>query len=231
MDQNLSAGTTYYYKVMAVAKEAGLTLVGEYSASASAKALGTPPVPTGVSVKASADKTLTVSWTASAGATQYNIYRYNGAQNMYVYKGTTFAADEHPTQYVDQNLSAGTTYYYKVVAVTKEAGLTLVGEYSASASAKALGTPPVPTGVTATASAGKITIGYNASAGATQYNIYRYNGQTKSYVYKGTSYAESWDDTAVSAGVTYYYKVVAVTKGAGLTFVSAQSASANAKAK
>ena len=81
------------------------------------RAVTAPAAPQNVAVTPSAANELTVSYDLSPGATQYNIYRYNGAQNMYIYKGTTFAADEHPTQYVDKNMYPGTTYYYKVVAV------------------------------------------------------------------------------------------------------------------
>ena len=129
-------------------------------------------------------------------------------------------------------MEAGTTYYYKVVAVTKTADCTLVSEKSASANAQALGTPAAPETVLAGASgSGKITVFWTESAGATQYNIYRYNGTKKEYVYKGTSYGTSYTDTTVYGGTTYYYKVVAVTKTADVTLVSDMSTQASAQAK
>ena len=102
---------------------------------------------------------------------------------------------------------------------------------SAAASAKAIGTPAVPDTVTATGGTGKITLLCTESTGATQYNIYRYNGTKKEYVYNGTAYSTIYTDTSVAAGTTYYYKVVPVTKSAGLTLVGAYSASVSAKAK
>ena len=231
IDNTVTGGVTYYYKVVSVTKSAGLTLVSGKSAAANAKAVVTPAVPTGVAAKPTADKTLTVSWTAVSGATQYNIYRYNGSTKSYAYKGTTFATAAKPTQYIDKGLTAGATYYYRVVAVTKDAGLTLVSAKSDAAGAKAIGTPAVPEIVTATGGTGKITLLWAESTGATQYNIYRYNGTKKEYVYKATSYSKSYVDTSVAAGTTYYYKVVPVTKSAGLTLVGAYSASVNAKAK
>ena len=236
-DRNLTAGTVYSYKIVAVTKEAGLTFASDKSAAAEATALGAPAVPAGVSARATAEKAITVSWTAVPGATQYDVYRYNGAQKTYLYKGTVFADGETPTAYIDAGLNAGTTYHYKVVAVTKEGDLTLESAKSADASAKAVGTPAVPTGVTA-ASAGdqKITVSWNAVPNATQYNVYRYNGTKKTYVYKGTVYASgetptSYTDAGLNVGTTYYYKVVAVVKTADLTLASEKSASAHAKAE
>ena len=133
----MTAGTTYYYKVVAVNKTSDYTLVSDMSASAHAKAVAAPAAPTGVTAKATGSKQITVSWTAVSGATQYNIYRYDSTKKEYVYKGTTLATAEKPTQYVNTGLTAGTTYYYKVVAVNKTSDYTLVSDMSASANAKA----------------------------------------------------------------------------------------------
>ena len=132
---------------------------------------------------------------------------------------------------MDGNLTAGTTYYYyKVVAVTKGAGLTFVSEKSAYAKAKAIAAPSAPETVVASASTGKITVIWTACDGATQYNVYRYNGTA--YKYIGTTYdVTSYVNSGVTAGTTYYYKIVAVTKDSGLTLVSDFSAYASAKAK
>ena len=70
-------------------------------------------------------------------AAQYNVYRYRGSDKQYHYVGTTFASNAKPTQYVDEGLNTGTTYYYRVVAVCKGSGMTFVSERSAYASAKA----------------------------------------------------------------------------------------------
>ena len=64
---------------------------------------------------------------------KHNIYRYNGTKKEYVYKGTTLTTAAKPTQYVDKSLTAGTTYYYKVMAVNKTADYTLTGALSAAA--------------------------------------------------------------------------------------------------
>ena len=235
-DKGLSPGTDYYYKVVSVLKDVDLTMVSDMSASAGAKAIAAPAVPTGVAAKASGDKAITISWTADSGATQYNVYRYNGTKGDYVYKGTTFAADARPTAYTDTGLYPGTDYYYKVLSVIKNDNGTVVSALSASASAKAIAAPAVPTGVTAKAGGDKqITVSWTAVSGATQYNVYRYNGTSKTYVYKGTVFATdanptAYADTGLNPGTDYYYKVLSVIKNDNGTVVSALSASASAKA-
>jgi len=65
-----------------------------------------PPAPTGLVATATSTTSVTVSWSASAGATQYEVSR-NG--------GTPVAVGS--TNYVDNTVSAGVTYLYKVRAV------------------------------------------------------------------------------------------------------------------
>ena len=153
-----------------VTKESGLTLTGA-SGEAYATPVTTPAAPANMAVTPTAEKTLTVTWDAVQGATQYNVYRYNSTKAAYVYVGTSYEPSFRMT-----GLTANVTYSFKVKAVTKEAGLTFVGEFSAAASAKALGKPAAPTNLVAGPSAAnEITVTWNAVAGATQYNIYRYN--------------------------------------------------------
>ena len=137
VNTGLTAGTTYYYKVTAVLKEDGNTFVSAYSEPAEATALGKPAVPQGVTATAGGTDSIIVAWDAVADATQYNIYRSASLNGTYSYKGTTYAAAEHPTQYINTGLTAGTTYYYKVVAV-KKAAITLVSDKSAAAEARTL---------------------------------------------------------------------------------------------
>ena len=118
-----------------------------------------------------------------------------------------------------------------VKSVTKEAGLTFVGASSEAAAVTALGTPAAPQGLAAvSAGNGRIDLTWTASAGATQYNVYRYNSTKKAYVYIGTSKTAEYRAEGLTPGTTYYFKVKAAAKGAGLTFVSAFGDAANAKA-
>jgi hypothetical protein len=85
--------------------------------------------------------------------------------------------------------------------------------------------PPAPTGLAATAGDGSVALTWNASTGATSYSIYRgtaAGGEGATAI--GTSTANSFNDTGLSNGTAYYYKVAA-SNTAG---VSAQSNEAQA---
>lgn len=75
----------------------------EFSATSS------PPIPTGLAPTAG-DGQITLTWTASTGATKYNIYRKSDSEYPYLAQTTN-------TSYTNTGLTNGTTYYYKVSAL------------------------------------------------------------------------------------------------------------------
>ena len=225
-DGSLTPGVTYYYKVNAVRKADDATWVSGLSASVSATAVGAPKAPQNVKAAAYGERGIRLSWTASAGATQYNVYRYNGVKQEYLYIGTAYKA-----AYYDGSRAPGVTYYYKVRAIRKAEGATYISGLSASVSATAVGAPVAPQNVKAAVYGERgIRLSWTASPGATQYNIYRYNGATQEYVYIGTAYKAAYYDGSRVPGVTYYYKVRAIRKADDTTKVSGLSASVCATA-
>jgi hypothetical protein len=76
---------------------------------------GTPAVPlapAGLNVSAVSSSQIGLTWTASAGATSYAVYRGNAAGGPF---GTKFTLG-NVTSFADTGLSASTTYYYQVTA-------------------------------------------------------------------------------------------------------------------
>jgi subtilisin-like proprotein convertase family protein len=71
-----------------------------------------PSPPTGVTATAASASQINVSWTASAGATSYNILRSTTSGGPYTQVGTSAT-----TSFADSGLSCNTTYYYVVQAV------------------------------------------------------------------------------------------------------------------
>jgi alpha-tubulin suppressor-like RCC1 family protein len=83
--------------------------------------------------------------------------------------------------------------------------------------------PATPAGVTATAmSFARIDVVWTASTGASSYSIERKSGASGTYVPVGTAASRSFSDTAVTAGVEYYYRVTA-TNVAGSSGYSAEA--------
>ncbi|HYU34317.1 MAG TPA: proprotein convertase P-domain-containing protein [Thermoanaerobaculia bacterium] len=71
-----------------------------------------PPVPTGVTATAVSQNQINVSWTASAGATSYNILRSTVSGGPYTLAGTSAT-----TSFSDTMLTCNTAYFYVVQAV------------------------------------------------------------------------------------------------------------------
>jgi fibronectin type 3 domain-containing protein len=102
-------GNTYFYTISAV------NVDGESAQSAFAGATPTaaPATPTGLSASPSGKKKIQLTWTASAGATSYNIKRALVSGGPY----TAIATGVTTTSYLNTGLTTGTTYYYVVSAV------------------------------------------------------------------------------------------------------------------
>ena len=73
-------------------------------------------------------------------------------------------------------------------------------------------TPAAPTGLVATPGSGTIVLNWNASPGASSYDIYRSTssgGEGATPIQTGVT-STSFTDTSVTSGTTYYYEVTAV---------------------
>ncbi|MGO8674099.1 MAG: fibronectin type III domain-containing protein, partial [Capsulimonadaceae bacterium] len=174
------------------------------------------PPPTGLTAVA-ANEQVALSWTASTGATSYDVYRSTTSSG----EGLTSIGTTTGTTYTDTGLTNGVTYFYSVAAVTSAGTSALSNEASATPGLL----PMPPTGLTATAGNLEVALAWTAGAGATSYNIYRATassaeGSTPVGMATGTSYS----DTGLSNGVAYFYKVASVNS----TGTSPQSTEASA---
>ena len=197
-DSKANAGTTYYYKVKALAAD------GTDSSLSAAVAItcrcARPVVKT--DYWASTGKPY-IKWTAVAGASQYEVYRSGSKDGTYTLLGTTTA-----TNYTDSKANAGYTYYYKVKAIS-EVKSAANSSLSAAVAITCRCARPVVTPDYLT-STGKPYIKWAAVAGASQYEVYRSGSSNGTYEYVGTTTATNYTDNKANAGTTYYYKVKAL---------------------
>jgi Malectin domain/Carbohydrate binding module (family 6) len=124
-DSTVTNGTTYYYKVAAV--NTGGTSGLSNEASALPKVVP-PNAPTSPSATAGFGN-VTLSWSASQGATSYTIYRGTSAGGE---GSTPYATGITGTSFTDNNVTAGTTYYYTIVAVDSAGNSMASTEVSAA---------------------------------------------------------------------------------------------------
>ncbi|BCU77169.1 LamG-like jellyroll fold domain-containing protein [Luteolibacter sp. LG18] len=121
-DTGLTTGTTYYY-VISAANNGG---DGSNSPAASATAIPPlPGVPGGFSATPISNSAVKLTWSASSDATTYTVKRAAATGGPY----TTVASGLTTTTYTDTGLTAGTTYYYVVIAVnvSGESGVSTEG--------------------------------------------------------------------------------------------------------
>jgi fibronectin type 3 domain-containing protein len=170
-----------------------------------------PPVPTGLSATAG-NAQVTVSWSASAGATGYIVYRSTSSSGPF-----SSIASVSGTSYNNTGLVNGTTYFY-TVAATNAFGASAQSAYIG---ATPQGTPPAPTGLAATAGNAQVSLSWNASTGATSYRVKRATVNGGPYSNIATNTSTSYNNTGLVNGTTYYF-VVSAVNGVGESGNSSQ---------
>lgn len=192
------AGYTYYYKVVAVDS------TGDYANSDYSKVvyrtcdLAQPIVK--ISVKAETGKPV-ISWNEVKGAARYELLRSTDGKNFSHYNYTI------NTTYTNPSTEPGTTYYYKVIALSDRSvyadSAPSVARYITCDCAKPaakIAVEPI---------SGKPVVSWAAIDGAAKYEIY-VSADNKEFKLLGTTEALTYTDTSAKAGVTTYYKVKAL---------------------
>jgi fibronectin type 3 domain-containing protein len=211
-------GNTYFNSVTAVNGS------GESALSAYAGATpGPPAAPTGLSATAGNNQ-VALSWTASSGATSYNVKRATVSGGPY-----TTIASPTTANYTDTTAVNGTTYYYVVSAVNGSGESANSSQVSATPSAPS--NPNAPTNLTASAGRKKMTLTWtqSTSPNITSNNVYRATVSGGPYTLRATiAPATSYTDTGLTSGRTYYYVATAVNSS-GLESPYSNQTSATAK--
>jgi fibronectin type 3 domain-containing protein len=211
-DNSVTNGTKYYYVVSAY------NSYGQSANSAEVNATPTAPPPPGVpaGLQATAgNMQVSLTWTASTGATSYHVKRSTTSGGPYAQVSAPTAAN-----FTDTGLTNGTTYYY-VVSALNAAGES-ANSSQASATPIAPVTPPAtPTGLQATAGNAQVSLSWTGSAGATSYHVKRTTTSGGPYTQVAAPTTTSDADTGLTNGTTYYY-VVSALNAAGDSANSSQ---------
>ena len=189
-------GTTYYYKIKAVAVIDDESILSGNSAVKSIRCI--PAAPT-VNITTAYGKPK-LSWNAITGADSYNVYYSTDGESYSLLINTTKTSVTHTSAVI------GTTYYYKVKAVAVIDDESIVSGDSAVKSMQCK--PKAPT-VTISRANGKPRLTWKVITGADKYYIYRSTDGT-SFSYLTNTSKTSYINSGASSGTKYYYKVTAV---------------------
>ena len=154
-----------------------------------------------------------LAWKAVEGAAQYKVYRATTKEGTYKLMYTTTG-----TTYTNTKANPGQYYYYYVVAVTAKGNES---EPSNIAGRTCDLAQPVVT-ASNNPKTGKVRLTWDAVENAVEYKVYRATSKNGTYKLMFTTTGTSYTNTKATAGVTYYYKVVACArKTAGNSAASA----------
>jgi len=162
-----------------------------------------PSAPTGLNATPG-NGHVALTWNAVGGATSYNVKRSTTSGSGY----STIASPAGPS-YDDISAANGTTYYYVVTALNGAIESTNSSEVSATP----VGAPAAPAGVVATAGDTQVSLAWNSVAGATSYNVKRSTVSGSGYSTIASPTTNSYPDTGLTNGTTYYYVITAVGPG------------------
>ena len=160
---------------------------------------------------------VTINWSAVAGATGYRVYLFDNTTRSFQPILTTTQ-----TTCTVRNLSIGETVLFKIKAFTEQNGKTYWSD--ASAALKAATTPDAPQSLKQNGSASDaVSLAWKAVAGAQNYQLYRYDDSSKTFVKLMTSAQTTCMVSGLSPNSTYRFKVRAVFSLSGQTLESADS--------
>jgi fibronectin type 3 domain-containing protein len=162
-----------------------------------------PPTPSGLTASA-ANAQVSLSWSASTGATNYNVKRTTTSGGPYSTLSSPTA-----TTYADTSVSNATKYFYVVSAVNSAGESANSAEISATPSAPQT-PPPTPANLVATPANAQVSLSWSTSIGATSYNVKRSTVTGGPYTKISSPTAATYSDTSVTNGTKYFYVVSAV---------------------
>ena len=199
---SLTSGTLYDYRITALGDGTNYT-DSDPSEASTFTTLIPLATPTGLALTKTTNS-ITATWNAVANATGYIVSYVTGA-------GTPTETTVSATTFTLSSLAQGVTYDFKVKAISSNSAYE-ASAYSSVVSATTLIklSTPVPTISKTTSS---ITCSWSAIANATAYKV-SYKQGSGSYTEVDVSSGTSYTLDSLQEGVTYTFKVKAVTTNA-----------------
>lgn len=220
-DTTVSAGVTYFYKVVAISRENGKEIMNTET-DVTAKA------PKKISIKKVSVKSPTamqVIWEASAGSSGYQVFRAESENGSYGEIGRVQGKGN--CSFTDDNVVPGKVYYYKVRPTSQNH--TGFGSFSVPMRGRTI----AKTSITAISSLSSDTmqISWRKISNAGFYEIYRSTSAGGKYkkiaTVKGGT--RKFTDKSVKSGKKYYYKINVIANQDGVRIASGFSEPASVR--
>ena len=193
LDGNFPANTSYYYQLEACSGDECSGRSPEVSTTTA------PPIPSTPTAATQNDATISIRWSAVAGAAHYKLYRSETSDGLFAQIEGEIAA----TDYVDSGLSANTSYDYQLESCNGGgcSGRSPVGSATTA--------PATPSELSATAqSGGAVSVVWSEVAGATYYKLYRSDASGGLFARIGGEIAvTSYVDNDIAENTSYYYQL------------------------
>ena len=182
--------------------------ISGYSTSATGHRALAPPITVNATDGTFTNK-VKVSWSTNKVLDQVSAYRVfrstvNDPLTASQRVELEFAVGSPITNYADQEIDRGATYYYWL----KSKNVYGISTFSPSDVGGTAPRSPLSISASDGTYTGKVAITWNSAFGATGYQIYRLETADSSYAAViGTVKGTNYDDTAVSPGTRYFYWV------------------------
>lgn len=210
MDRTVEADTEYYYKIKACSYIDSGKTESSFSNVRTIRTLEQLKI----NAVPSSGVTIKLNWETKKGFYAYDIYRSAQVDGEYKKIKTTTGVSTS-----DTNLVAGTRYYYKVAAYTKD------GQYTMFSDPVAVVTLATSQITEISGSDDQIRVSWTKASGADRYNIYRSESAEGKYTYITSVLGGNitYVDQNLEKGKTYYYKIRAYKKIDGIVYYGGYS--------
>ena len=204
VDENITLGKNYYYKVKAYKKSGGITCYSDYSKIVKGNAIGGTEL---VAIRQMSAGYMRLAWNEYAEADGYAIYR---SADGGAYERIATISDPGRTVYNDKTVEPGTTYSYRVRTIHTLYNNEGFGKWSGIVTATFLNDPVMKR--IDLKDSGKLKGYWTKVPGASKYELQRSTSENGTYKTIATitdDMKNSYLDAGVERGMTYYYRVVA----------------------
>lgn len=168
----------------------------------------TPPAaPTSLTAAAASSSQINLAWTDNANnETGFTVERATGTGAF----ALVASLGANVTAYQSAGLAPSTAYSFRVRATNSSGNSAYSNTATATTQAGATQPPAAPAGLTATGGNAQIALSWSASSSATSYNIKRSTISGGPYAAVGASTTNSFTNSGLTNGTTYFYVVSAV---------------------